>query len=196
VAVPELIGGHLPAGRHVCSLAEFESTFVSDGQFAESTTRAALWQQFQLGLQLLSSAVTVYQLWIGGSFTSGKLNPGDVDVTFLIDGRDHFTRSTPEQRIIEAFIQRFRDPATGEVRRPHGLALDSFVVDWWPWEPKLEVDEQPWGEELWQQYLFGRGQWDDWWLRRRSGTKEDPAALEDSLPRRGFLEVMLRDFAI
>lgn len=196
MGVPGLVEGQLPLGRHVCSLKDVHAAFVADEAFASSRTRAPLWTHLEAGVQLLSRAVTVYQLWLGGSFTTGKLDPGDVDVTFLIDGRDHYTRSDQERRLIEAFTVRIPDPVTGEPRAPHGLALDSYVVDWWPFEPAMEEEDQPWGEPAYDTYTANRGYWDDWWLRRRSGEKGNAAVLEDALPRRGFVEVTICDYAI
>lgn len=196
MGVPGLVEGQLPLGRHVCTLDDVHGAFVANEAFAGSQTRGPLWTHLEAGVQLLTSSVTVYQLWLGGSFTTGKLDPGDVDVTFLIDGRDHYTRSDQERRVIEAFIARVPDPTTGGARPLHGLALDSYVVDWWPFEPALEEDDQPWGAPVYENYVANRGYWDDWWLRRRSGEKGDPSVLEDALPRRGFLEVTIRDYSI
>jgi hypothetical protein len=195
VAVPELVGGQLPVGRHGCTLNDVEQAFVISEAFQGSSSRPDIWDGFQLGLRALTGAVRVYQVWIGGSFTTDKVDPGDIDVTYLIDGPDHFSRPVADRTVIEAFIQRVQDPSSGEVIRPHGLPIDSFVVDWWPYEPLLG-DGQPWSEEHWWSYLSHRGHWDDWWLRRRTGAKGDPAKLEDSIPRRGFLEVTINDFIV
>jgi len=141
----------------------------------------------------LDTGAVVYQLWLAGSFTTDKLDPGDVDVTYMIDGADHYNRSPADRRVIESFLPS-RDPLTGRPGRTHGLNLDSYVIDWWPYVPDPWINVHP--EEHYRAYLSDRGYWDDWWLRRRSGAKGSPLTLADALPRRGFLEVQVRDFTI
>lgn len=45
-----------------------------------------------------------------------------------------------------------------------------------------------------QAYVMARGYWDDFWMRRRTGAKDDPPQLADALPKRGYFEVELDGF--
>jgi hypothetical protein len=195
LAIPPLVDGYLPLGRHVCDWRDIDGNFVKAPRFADSTTRPALWANLITGTQLLVASAVVYQVWLAGSLTTDKVDPGDVDVTYLIDGDDHYSRSPGDRRVIESFVPS-RDPVTGRPRpRTHGLNLDSYIIDWWSYVGKDYTGVQA-PEELYNAYVDNRGYWDDWWQRRRSGAKGAPLTLRDALPRRGFLEVQVRDFIV
>ena len=169
--------GWLPLGRHHCSQAEIETAF------ATSSTRTAIWRDWQSGLQLLQTAVTVHAAWVGGSFTTAKPDPEDLDVTFLINGEDMRHRSAGDLKIITIFA------TAGQAKARLGLNLDSYVV---PWEcvpqprPRMSIVHDG--------YFWARGHWDDWWQRNRLSSKTSPPTPADTLPRRGYLEVALSDY--
>lgn len=169
--------GMLPVGRHPCSEAEFEARFVSDAAFASSTTRRDLWDDWQQALQLLQGAVTVHAAWLGGSFTTSKLDPDDIDVTFLINVEDYKRRQPQDQQMVSTFA------AVGQVKAVLGLRLDSYVIGWESVPNPQQAGRNGDGDA----YYWARGHWDDWWQRCR-GVTADPA------PRRGYLEVLFSDY--
>lgn len=174
--------GLLPLGRHVCSADEVEIAFVKDLQFFGSPTRSTIWGHWNDALRFLQSAVTVHAAWIGGSFTTSKWDPEDVDVTFVINAEDMRRRGPAEQQIITLF-------AEARVKSQLGLHVDSYAL---PWEclPSPGQGMNPFEDP----YYITRGYWDDWWQRARRGPKGSPPAPEDALPRRGYLEVLISDY--
>jgi len=179
----DLQTGLLPLGRHVCTADEVEIAFVKDTSFSGSATRAAIWNDWNDALATLQSAVTVHAAWIGGSFTTSKLDPEDIDVTFIINGTDMRQRSAPEQRIITVFDGRH------QVEAVLGLKVDSYVI---PWE--CLPQPAPGLSYVQDYYLWVRGYWDDWWQRARQTPKGSPPLPDDALPRRGYLEVLASDY--
>ncbi len=176
--------GLLPLGRHVCSESEVEVAFVSAAEFTGSPTRASIWRDWQRAARLLRTAVTVHAAWLGGSFTTSKVDPEDLDVTFVINGADMRTRSPQEQKIITLFA------TGGQVKAALGLKLDSFVIPW-------ECIPQPQNVGLngvGDPYYWARGHWDDWWQRRRLSPKTVLPGPADASPRRGYLEVPFSDY--
>jgi hypothetical protein len=185
MTLPALQGGLLPLGRHPCTLVEAQSEWVSSPQYAASSTRRPIWDDLELGLSVLRAVVRVHALWIGGSFTTDKLDPGDIDVVFLVNAGDRYALAAPERRVVDSFVTNVAHPVTGKPVRQHLLSIDSFVVDWAPHNgnPRALPD--------YGKYVFDRGYWDDFWLRRRSGSKTDPLIDEDAHPARGYVEVSL-----
>lgn len=175
--------GLLPAGRHVCSPDEVEIAFVKDISFFGSATRSAIWSDWNDALAMLQSVAIVHAAWIGGSFTTSKLDPEDIDVTFIINGADMRQRSAPEQRIIAVFL------GGGQVKSAVGLNVDSYIV---PWEClPAPVMGMGYVQDV---YFWARGYWDDWWQRARQTPKGSPPVPADALPRRGYLEVLVSDY--
>ena len=175
--------GLLPLGRHVCSESEVEAAFVSAAEFAASPTRADIWRDWQQGVRLLRTAVTVHAAWLGGSFTTSKVDPADLDVTFVINGADMRTRSLPEQKIITLF-------GTSQVKAALGLQLDSYAVPWESIPQPQNAGLNGFGDP----YYWARGHWDDWWQRRRLSPRTTPPGPADTSPRRGYLEVPFSDY--
>lgn len=175
--------GLLPLGRHVCSADEVEIAFVKDISFFGSATRSAIWRDWNDALATLRSAVTVHAAWLGGSFTTSKLDAKDIDVTFVINGEDARQRSAPEQQIITLFTNQ------GQVKSVLSLNVDSYIL---PWECLADPAQ---GTNPFQGlYYPTRGYWDDWWQRARQTPKGSPPVPEDAVPRRGYLEVPLSDY--
>jgi hypothetical protein len=176
--------GLLPRGRHVCSEAEVEAAFVTADAFAASVTRPGIWKDWRDALSLLRFAVTVHAAWIGGSFTTSKLDPADLDVTFIIDGTEQRSRGPQQQKIISLFQGR------GQVKSVLKLRIDSYIL---PWEYVPSVP--PAGLFPVQDvYYRARGYWDDWWQRTRAAPASGQSAQADALPRRGYLEVPVSDY--
>lgn len=180
-------------GRHVCTVDEIEATFVSAPGFAESTTRADIWADWQRAVALLRGAAVVHAAWISGSFISGKLDPSDIDVLFVVNLRDRLRRTPEDLKVIESFERRITG-ALGNQVAAHGLRVDSFVLNWGPHNP--DPAYPPDGmSPAYRSYVQARGYWDDWWSRSRVTAKGDPVLKKDSFPRRGYLEVNFDAYA-
>ncbi|WP_026208464.1 DUF6932 family protein [Catelliglobosispora koreensis] len=170
--IPDLLpNGYLPVGgRYDCTELEIQERFVE--AFAESRTRALIWDDFQSARDLVTSTIPVQAIWFGGSFTSAKPDPGDLDMTFIWDGRAYETLP-PEDR---GRLAPFRLGGRGVPF--HQLRIDSYAINWFGHDrPNPATDNV---------YLPFRGYWDDWWLRLRTGSV---IAAEGSTARRGYLEV-------
>lgn len=167
-----------PIGRHRATKDEIEAAFVTAPEFATSTTRKELWDEFESGLGLLSGAVLVHAVWLGGSFFSNKIDPSDIDAVFVVNNTDLTHRTDADRQVVNAFQE-----------RSHGLRLDSFILRWRP------IAEWNYDAPGHRQYTNWRGYWDDFWCRIRTGMKSDPPVREDSIPRRGYLELMVNDYS-
>jgi hypothetical protein len=179
--------GYLPPGRHVCTVAEVEAAFVQDGRFATSATRSDLWNDWNDALSLLQSAVTVHAAWIGGSFTTSKVDPGDIDVTYIVNGGVvRSLQGAQETKIVNIFN------TTGRVRSEFNLNVDTYLVFW----ECVPAPLPPGMNGFQDQYYWARGYWDDWWQRARcqGGPKGGPPVPADTVPRRGYLEVPVSDY--
>lgn len=182
--------GFLPLGRHQMTVAELEQMFVTDPRVAGSLTRAAIWSDFLVALDLLQGAVLVHAVWVGGSFTTLKSDPSDIDACFFVNRPDLAQRSDDDKKIVASFTDRV-DDGSGRARPAHGLSVDSFIIKWRPYRAASDGTlPQPYA-----QYAQYRGYWDDWWCRYLTNGKGGASHPDDPCPRRGYVEVMLNDFA-
>lgn len=181
--IPPLSAGLLPLGRHPATLLEIEADFVKSPDFATSTTRQEIWSHYIQAFGTLDQVVPVLAAWIGGSFTTDKTDPDDIDVLWIVDGRRYPVLTPPEQAVVAIFSQ-------GKVLRERTQArVDTYVL---PWEPIPVPDLQANAHDL--GLAAYRGYWDDLWLRKIQGSKLLPRTIADALPRRGYLEVTFRDY--
>lgn len=178
------VGGELPHGRHACTLDEFESALVLNPVFAGSATRQRIFEDFLSAIDLLRSFDDdlLERAWVGGGFASGKLDPSDIDVTFVIAADRHRSLS-----------RRKRDQIAKLCRKdgfaPLDLLVDGFLIVRErfanPWQGGGVIEEA-------QSYATARGAWDDWWTRSRNvGAKDQDPVLDDADPVRGYVEVIL-----
>lgn len=175
--------GYLERGRHRLTEAEVHARFVGHADFAASTTRQDIWDEYELGRDLLRSKVRIHAIWIGGSFLTSKVDANDMDALFMISASDYAGLDANGQQVVNSFLA---NPATGV--RGHGFnTLDSYLVAWQPFSPL-----DPLGGPEQNQYTAMRGYWDDFWQRDRfNSVKGSPPNWQDALPVRGFLEVEL-----
>jgi hypothetical protein len=187
MSVPALVAtsaaAALPFGRHRVSIADVEDRFVTDPQFAASTTRLDIWTEFTDATALLQSAIRVHAAWLSGSFLTDKLDPSDIDVAFLVSGRDYARASVDNKKIVDSFVLA-PGPMGTRIRTSGYTKVDSYLVNWRPY-PDLD----PARNAEHNQYLAMRGYWDDFWQRLRNGSKTAPATWRDGIPVRGYLEV-------
>ncbi|MGW8885232.1 DUF6932 family protein [Streptomyces sp. NPDC055749] len=75
----------LPPGRFPLSWADVETELVKDERFAGSTTRTEIFEEWKYHFTAVEAVLgAVSRMWLAGSFVSGKIDPSDVDVTYLI----------------------------------------------------------------------------------------------------------------
>lgn len=181
--------GALPRGRFPCQLEDVHAEFVAAPWASVSATRGEIWDGFlkTIGLYRAIDPGLPEAVWIGGSFVTNKVDPDDIDVTFLLREDRYEALSNKKQHRVDRISARERGGAVSRLRAKLGLRVDCFhfvcVVAPWPWAADMSVDEAT--------YFRTRGLWDDWWQRILGGPKGSPASPTDALPRRGFLEVPL-----
>ena len=133
----------------------------------------------------MKGIVPIHAAWLGGSFTTGKPDPDDLDVVFVINAAALARITDAAARNLLGLI------ASNGLKAAKGYRVDTFILEW---EPIAEPgDLRPVGDE---EYYSWRGHWDDFWQRQRTGGKNDPATLEDAIPRRGYLEVRFSGYTV
>lgn len=190
MALPALdpVSGLPPAGRFPATLAEVDARFVTDAQFAGSSTRRLIWDSFVLAKDLLLGAVAVPVVWLSGSFLSSRPDPADIDCTFFVSLESYTAASAADQQIVDSFVRRFAAVPGGPLLPAHGIPrVDSYVLPWMS-DPAPSIYTP-------SEYTVSRGYWDDWWSRYRSPPTLSPTtaapARDETFPRRGYLEVEL-----
>jgi hypothetical protein len=178
--IPDLTAlGDLPLGRFPASEHAIRGRFVEDAHFNGSTTRNDIWDHYLLARQALVGILPIAAVWIGGSFVSGKIDPDDIDVVWLLDGANYPALTPAEQGILGAFATK------GVLRANTGWRVDSFLLQWIP-----VVVPNP-GHPMHVSYFYARGHWDDFWQRKRVAAGAALPASAGTVPQRGYLEVML-----
>lgn len=186
--------GHLPPGRYRCSLGEVHDRFVLAADMQPSTARPALWSGLLAYLGAwrdaeadlsphLAGRPLVKCVWLAGGFISGQHEPGNVDLTVLIDGDAvDLCKGRPGAGVVrrlsdrDDMLQRFRVSAC-VVR--YRYVRSPFRLQSLGGSPELD-------------YLAQRGAFDDWWQRNRpSGQPKDEPTEQTSHWTRGYLEVSL-----
>lgn len=177
LVIPTLeASGLLPPGRFRTTVDEVEARFVTSAEFASSATREDVWQNFlELVALIKKLRVRVPAAWIGGSFTTASLDPPDADVSILID-RSKISSTDTYPKVLRL---------VGNTKK-QGLALDAFVIQWWPEGDDTRI---PSG------YLLERGKWDDFWQRHVPKAERVPAQRHHAMPVRGYLEVILDGYS-
>lgn len=142
----------------------------------QSARRQEVWADWLTLTKVVREVVGVVPAaWLSGSFLTDKEDPGDVDSVYIIEAHRIYSAKWPDLRKAQ-FLEVV---AGGQVKKVFGLQVDSFVLEW---VPRSGAQRAFWASE----YLGDRGYWDDLWSRDRS-----PNQREDSVPRRGYLEVIL-----
>lgn len=193
MALPALdpVSGRPPVGRFPATLDEVEARFVTDAQFAGSSTRRPIWDSFVLAKDLLLGAVAVPVVWLSGSFLSDRPDPADIDCTFFVSADSYAAASPADQQIVDSFVRRVAAATGGPARPAHGIPhVDSFLLPWMS-DPAPSIYSP-------SEYTVSRGYWDDWWSRHRPPPTLSPttaaAARVGTFPRRGYLEVELHGY--
>lgn len=184
--IPALLpDGHLPVGRHRCTLDEVEEAFVDADWAATDGQRRVLFDNL---LRYLESWEAVHDeldeqllehLWIGGSFASCTPNPSDIDVSPLLDGQALARVSGRKgSGHVKALFEQRAKVRTEFGVEPFAIVRQPFTT----FNPrKLATDEHT--------YVTARGIFDDFWQRRATELPAGAMLEEDAVPRRGYLEV-------
>lgn len=183
----DVVTGHLPVGRYSCTPEEAHSQLVADARFANSQTRAQLWQNLEKYLALFFGLERQYEdiltaplldrVWLGGSFVSAKLDPRNVDATLIVNQE---AKKTLRGKAGVGLFTRSRESVLAE------YGISRLFLNY---EPVVHVFRLNELEDSEKNYLAGRGAWDDWWQRRRGEGEREAPTLETCAPRRGYLEV-------
>lgn len=177
--------GHLPPGRYRTTLPEIHERFVRAPEFQLSSTREEIWTGFTNYLQAWKvSQAAIGQdvlkvVWVGGSFTSSKLDPDDIDISpvyseTIVDD----LHGTLGMKSLKKLIGN-RTSITKKYR------VEPFPIPWRSLESTLNSAALSGAD---QAYLAKRGGLDDWWQRvRPPGPKSAPIAPVE-VAARGYLE--------
>lgn len=153
--------GLLPPGIHQASLGDVEDTLVLP--FTTSTRRRPIFDWWKIHREAVRALVTMRCQWLGGSFTTSKVEPGDLDLCAFIDG--------PE---FDALPEHTR-ATIGYLLQGHG------VKDFWGCDA-FKIVEYPEGHPARPLSLAAIAYWEHLWGHTR------PDAAGVSHPR-GILEV-------
>ncbi|WP_406493770.1 hypothetical protein OG936_09060 [Streptomyces sp. NBC_00846] len=113
-----------PPGRFPLTWDEVESELVKANGFAESSTRGGLLEELRVHFALVELATgTVGRLWLARSFVSGKVDPEDVDVTYLIPP-DAYARAMADPDTVD----QIDNLGTKDWCVRQGLRVDAYVL--------------------------------------------------------------------
>ncbi|MFE3830909.1 DUF6932 family protein [Streptomyces sp. NPDC059092] len=84
-------------GRYPMRWEDVEHSLVRAATWERSSTRQGLWDELKLhraGVECLFGSVA--RIWLAGSFISGKLDPSDIDLAYLIDADAYGAVTEPD----------------------------------------------------------------------------------------------------
>lgn len=150
--------GFLPSGRISLSHDELYERFVAT--FPGSPTRARLFESWMLHRSEAAELLSIREQWIGGSFSTDRIDPPDIDVVTFFDGPEFDLLSPGRRRLAERL---FEGHKTRDER-----GIDAFSVSYYP-------ESHP----AWGRFVAARGYWDVYFSRLKY----------DHDSPRGYLEV-------
>ena len=168
-------------GRHTVSLSDVQATYVNAPMFRGDQRRSLIWDNFLALVARVRRTVPVNAVMMGGSFTTWKQTPADIDVVFVLDKRHTARLSDPRD------IKFLTALSSGTSARIRGWGIDSYILDWEAIPTTTKDNPLHFG------YLVSRGYWDDWLQRSHSKTEEPSTG--HAVPRRGYLEVIVDGYA-
>ncbi|WP_323099381.1 DUF6932 family protein [Intrasporangium sp. YIM S08009] len=163
-------------GRYCVDPADIERTICV---LPDAAHRAALWAEWQELTRIVQQEVgPVAACWLSGSFFTDKQTPGDIDALYVIHHKvlEDVDPASHGAQIVD-IMSNFK------VKDVLGLRVDAPILPWWP-RPGVRKGNN--ADRL-ERYLQQRGYWDDLWSRVRDNAHPK----EDSLIRRGYLEVIV-----
>jgi hypothetical protein len=184
--------GHLPLGRYHAALEEVHARFVAHPAFTGSPTRQAVWDGFiayMSAWRVLEDNLAEYlggkrllmTTWLAGSFVSGKFDPGNLDLTLLVDGELAAScRGKPGIAGIKKLSH--RDAMLAMFRVSPCIVQHRYF--------RSPFRQQIVGNPEIKDYVMMRGAFDDWWQRARpDGVPKGEPTRGTADARRGYLEV-------
>lgn len=145
-------------------------------RFPESSSRAALWKNFEQAYEEIISCGLCGELWIDGSFLTEKKEPKDIDLVLRAYG-DQYDNGTEEQFDVIDWID-CRD-------RYEDKGLDTFVIFDYPDGP----------EELTLAGIEAMKHWERIWGKSWRGVPTGFAVLKLRKYRKQGLGCFLRGYA-
>lgn len=164
-------------GRHAVSLSDVQTAYVTAPIFRHSQRRELIWKNFLCLTARIRKAVPINAVMIGGSFTTWKQSPSDIDVVFVLDKRHRTKLSDQNDRKLLTLL------GSGGGTKIRSWGIDSYTLDWEAIPRTTKENPAHFS------YLVSRGYWDDW-LQRNGNKNEEPNA-GHAVPRRGYLEVII-----
>lgn len=151
MAVPDFNDdGYLDAGTHRATPDEVKAALVSADRFAGSSSRTVIFEGWTKHREALRYLVVCERQWLGGSFVSSKLEPGDLDLCSFVNGEDLDALSSPQFHLVDSLLA---GPATKGY-----WSCDSYAVLEYPEEHPLYAASQVHADY-----------WRRWWGHNRDG---------------------------
>lgn len=122
MALGPLVGGVLEPGVHDSTVAEVRERFVDD--FAASSRREGILEDWLLYREALQFVCPIDEEWIDGSFTTDKLEPGDIDLVVFVDAPTFEALSPARQKLFNYMILH---PPVKQF-----WSCDAYAVPRWP----------------------------------------------------------------
>jgi len=154
---------------------------VDPERYLFTSDRVNLFDELRTFTATFQDVFNIRSIWIGGSFLTEKPSPGDIDATVLVDG------ATINQ-LIQAKDPRvfyLDPPVLRKFLKQNALRIDAYFLTW---NPSITGNPS-------SVYYQERGYWDDWWQRQRQGRKKDNPDITWTVPRQGYLEVMVNGYS-
>lgn len=160
----------LPPGRYKTSFSEVQDIFVPN----DNDRRIGIWHDFLLATEFLQKALGgMHSVWIGGSFTTSKSDPSDIDVTYVVKYETYLQAKENEYGKAALSILGSRGPQPEVFEH-----VDAYLITM---PPTDGLNEPAW-------YMQDRGYWDQFWSKTRYDDRSNCP-----YPQRGYLEVIFDD---
>lgn len=154
--------GYLVNGMHICSVDEFKQFYVD--QFRDSVSRERIFNNFIEVVHLLSElGLSNVKLWIDGSYTTNKMNPGDIDFCMLVDSIEIESLDDDKKNALRKF-------GADDV---HAL-LKKYDCDFYL---VIDVENNP-DYPAYDEWMKLKRYWNNWWSHDRNGVEKGFVQLE------------------
>ncbi|MFD3517396.1 DUF6932 family protein [Streptomyces sp. NPDC058657] len=112
-----------PPGRYPMTWEEVERSLVRETSFQASSTRSGLWDELQAHKALVECLFgSAARIWLAGSFVSGKLDPNDIDLAYLIDADAYGSVAEPDD------IADLANLSDREWCVKHSMRIDAYLL--------------------------------------------------------------------
>ncbi|MFI7347120.1 DUF6932 family protein [Streptomyces sp. NPDC049936] len=171
-----------PPGRFPLTWDEVESDLVKTECFTHSSTRGQLLGELRTHHALVELATgAVGRLWLAGSFVSGKVDPQDIDVTYLIPP-GAYARAMADADVVDDLD----NLGTKDWCTRHNMRVDAYVLCLPETEDFRSLGVAGAMASGDHKVFENLGVYDEVWQRCRSGQNGIPEGA-----RRGYVEVLL-----